>query len=268
MIVSPIAAAEALWHPIAVPGAPRRDTGGRLVYAIGDVHGCYDPFRRLLTLIAADAAVSAAGRTPILVLLGDYVDRGPASAEVLEAVAWLRTNAGYEVHALAGNHEQVMLDFLSDPVRGASWLDFGGRETLASYGVALAQDEEPDRAALLVLRDALRARLPDAHLALLQGLDLLVEIGDYAFAHAGIRPGVPLDRQSPQDLRWIRQGFLDSEAQHDRMIVHGHTWTGDRPQLESNRFGIDSGVYATDVLTALRLDGASAAYVQVGPAGR
>ena len=266
MIEPPFAAAEALWQPVELP-APPPDTGGQIVYAIGDVHGCYDPFRRLLALVAADGASHGHGRTPILILLGDYVDRGPASAQVLEAVIWLRAHAGFEVHALAGNHEQALLDFLDDPVGGAAWLDFGGWETLRSYGVERFATK-PDAGALVALRDALIERMPEAHLALLRGLDLLVEVGDYAFVHAGIRPLVPLDRQVPRDLLWIRKGFLDFPDRHEKMIVHGHTWTGDQPQLEANRLGIDSGVYATDVLTALRLDGTSAAFAQAGPAGR
>ena len=247
------------WHAVPPhPGRRARATAGQLVYAVGDIHGCYLQLRALLGLIAEDAAQTAAGRCPVLILCGDYIDRGPYSAEVLEAVIWLKAQGRFELHALRGNHEQACLDFLARPDEGG-WLSYGGIETLQSYGVAPPTGED-DR---VRVRDALLACMPAAHLRLLEELPLAVEVGDYAFVHAGIRPGRPLAAQASGDLLWIRDPFLESEADHGLIVVHGHTWEDEHPQLKAHRIGLDTGTYATGVLTALRLDGPSVAYAQV-----
>jgi len=234
------------------PAATGTRTDGRLIYAIGDVHGCYDLLRDLLALIARDHALRGAPGRPTLVFLGDYVDRGPQSAQVLEALAWLRRRPDLEVRLLKGNHEQALLQFLEEPVGAGPWLVYGGAETLAAYGVAPPQ---PDDHALEFVRarDELLDRMPAAHLTLLQGLELVIEAGDYAFVHAGIRPGVPLERQSERDLLWIRKGFLDAPGPFAKVIVHGHSWDGEAPQLGRHRLGLDTGAFATGVLTAMRL---------------
>ena len=240
---------------------------GQLVYAVGDVHGCYQLFKELLGRIARDCAARAAGRRPILVLLGDYIDRGPDSAKMLEALVWLRRRPDLEVHLLRGNHEQALLEFADAPERGGPWLQYGGAETLAAYGVS-APSADADPAALVAARDELLARMPAAHLRLLQGLELIVEVGDYAFVHAGVRPGTPLARQSEQDLLWIRQEFLESPGPFEKTIVHGHTWLDHRPQLTPGRIGLDTGAFATGVLTAIRLEDGAREVLQVGePAG-
>ncbi|USI74869.1 metallophosphoesterase family protein [Sphingomonas morindae] len=254
--------------PPAPPAPPAaRDTPpvgqveGQLVYAIGDIHGCYAPLRALLGSIAEDVAARAAGRTPILLFCGDYVDRGPASSQVLDCLVWLRRHSGYRVHCLKGNHEQVMLDYLADPAAAADWLRFGGGETLASYGVSPPAPDAPP-ADHVAARDDLLEALPVAHLRLLEGLELLVGIGDFAFVHAGIRPGVALRNQAEEDLLWIRETFLSSAEDHGKIIVHGHSWRSDAPQLHDNRIGIDTGTYDTGVLTALRLEDGAAAILQ------
>jgi serine/threonine protein phosphatase 1 len=236
-------------------------TGGELVYAIGDIHGCYGLMKDVLARLAADYAGRAAGRRPILIFLGDYIDRGPASAEVLEALVWIRRREDLEVHLLKGNHEQALLAFLDAPERGGPWLAFGGAETLASYGVTPpAEDDAPE--ALVRARDELLERMPASHLKLLQELELAVVVGDYAFVHAGVRPGAPLEAQEENDLLWIRKGFVDQPGPFGKVIVHGHTWLSERPQLSEHRIGLDTGAYATGVLTAIRLEDHEAELLQ------
>jgi serine/threonine protein phosphatase 1 len=250
------------------PGAPTPQgsrTAGERVYAIGDVHGCYDLLKALLGLIAADAA-GAPGKRPVLVFCGDYIDRGPCSAEVVEALVCLKRRRDLQIHLLKGNHEQGMLHFLADPEAGAAWLRFGGRETLASYGVA-APEADAGGEALRAARDALLSRMPASHLSLLHELALMVVVGDYAFVHAGVRPGAPLSRQAEADLLWIRDPFLDWDRPFERVIVHGHTWRDGEPQLLGHRIGIDTGAYATGVLTAVRLEDEDVSVIQARAEG-
>ena len=237
-------------------------THGVLAYAIGDIHGCYDLLAAMLRRVRDDARRHAAGRRAVLVLLGDYVDRGPDSARVLTAIARLSRHGEYELHVLLGNHDACFLDFIDQPEAGAEWLDFGGRETLASYGVEppLSGEEAFGR---IRARDDLLERMPIAHLSLLRRCELMVEIGDYAFVHAGIRPGTALARQGRDDLLWIRGGFLDAAGPFEKRIVHGHSWTGPDPTVRPERIGLDTGAYETGVLTALRLDGTEVEVIQV-----
>ncbi|HVF94555.1 MAG TPA: metallophosphoesterase [Sphingomonas sp.] len=230
-----------------------RRIDGQLVYAVGDIHGRYDLLEGLLRRIVADAATAAHGRRPVLVFCGDYIDRGPASADVLAALAWLRTRADYELHLLIGNHEQAMLRYLVDPEEGRPWLGFGGAETLESYGIS-APDVADEPADHLTARDRLLDTMPASHLVLLQSLETIVTIGDYAFCHAGIRPGRRLADQTVDDLLWIREPFLGATRSFEKMIVHGHSWDGPEPVVRSNRIGIDTGAYQTGVLTCLRIE--------------
>lgn len=226
---------------------------GELVYAIGDIHGCYDLMKALLAQIANDFAARAAGRRPILIFLGDYVDRGPDSAKVIEALLWLTRRPDLDVRLLKGNHEQAMLGFLDDPSTGPPWLRFGGAETLASYGVLTPEADEGE-AGLARARDELLERMPASHLKLLQDLELMLQVGDYAFVHAGVRPRTALAGQDEQDLLWIRKPFLEARGPFEKVIVHGHTWISDRPQVFDHRIGVDTGAFATGALTALRLE--------------
>jgi len=229
------------------------DVDGQLVYAIGDIHGCYDQLRALLAQIAADAEVRAKGRVASLIFCGDYVDRGPASREVLDALCWLKRHGPFNLHFLKGNHEQVMLDYIVEPAVARVWMKWGGAETLRSYGVDPPRVDDPaDRHR--VARDELLESMPAAHLRFLETLELMVGVGDYAFVHAGIRPGVSLEDQSQEDLLWIRDDFLGAEEDHERIIVHGHSWTADRPVILPNRIGIDTGAYETGVLAGLRIE--------------
>ena len=226
---------------------------GELVYAIGDVHGRYDLLTEMLRRIIEDATGRLRGRTPMLILCGDYVDRGPDSARVLTALDWIRRDGRVRLHAIKGNHEAAFLSFLADPQDGAAWLGFGGDATLVSYGVRPPADFQ-DVQDLVRARDDLLEVMPAAHVRVLQGLELMVMVGDYAFVHAGIRPGVPLARQKPEDLLWIRGPFLDRTERFEKRIVHGHSWIEAAPEIYNNRIGLDTGAYQTGVLTAVRIE--------------
>ncbi|WP_225883318.1 metallophosphoesterase [Sphingomonas aliaeris] len=243
----------------SVPTTPRaRSTGGRLIYAIGDIHGCYEQFVALLEAIVADIASSVGDSAPLVILCGDYIDRGARSGDVMAALVWLERNAGVKTLLLKGNHEALLLDFLDHPAEGLRWLQRDGHWTLRSYGVAL-----PDDLSTLVESDcrnlsyALTDRLPAAHLDLLKRLRIRAVYGDYLFVHAGLRPGVPIDKQTDEDCLWIREDFLDSKQRFEKIIVHGHSWTSAEPDITADRMGIDTGVYQTGVLTAVRLEGAT-----------
>ncbi|MFN3521263.1 MAG: metallophosphoesterase family protein [Phenylobacterium sp.] len=233
--------------PMAPPS-----TAGRLVYAVGDVHGRFDLLQPLLRDIAADALKSAPPERPMLVFLGDYVDRGPDSARVIDLVLEMEASGAFETRTLKGNHEEALLEFLADPGFGPVWFEHGGGATLAAYGVS-PPATRTDTAAWSATRDAFAAVLPPRHLRFCQTLELMVTVGDYAFVHAGVRPGVPLERQSEKDLLWIRGEFLEARPNFDKVIVHGHT-PMQSPQLLPHRLGLDTGAYATGVLTAVRID--------------
>lgn len=241
--------------PAAVPP---RVPDGMIVYAIGDVHGERALLERLLDLIRQDTAERP--EAPVAVFLGDYIDRGPDSRGVLELICG-NPLPGVAVRRLLGNHERAMLDFLDAPQGNAGWLDFGGIACLDSYGVRM-QPGSRDAARLTACRDDLRDRLPAAHLALLRSLEPWAAYGDYLFVHAGIRPGIPLAEQAVADLLWIREPFLNWSGPHEKVVVHGHS-IRPAPQRLPNRIGIDTGAYATGVLTAVALAGEEARFLQV-----
>ncbi|MEE8275630.1 MAG: metallophosphoesterase family protein [Alphaproteobacteria bacterium] len=233
---------------------------GQRVYAIGDIHGRADLLHALHAQIAADAADADANMLMTAVYLGDYVDRGPDSKGVIDALL-ASPLPGFEAVHLKGNHEDLMLEFLADPAaQGQLWLFNGGDATARSYGVAVT-DEALDR--MQRLREELNARIPPAHFEFLSRLSLAHEVGDYLFVHAGIRPGVALDRQSEQDLIWIRDEFLRSAADHGKVVVHGHT-PMHAPEVRANRISIDTAAYATDVLTCLVLEGTERRFLMTG----
>jgi serine/threonine protein phosphatase 1 len=238
---------------------------GQLVYAVGDIHGCYDLMTGLLAQIVTDAD-RASNRRPIVIFCGDYVDRGPDSAKVVEALVWLQKRTDLEVRLLKGNHEQALLDFLERPEKAGPWIAYGGAATLSSYGVE-PPSADADEPGYIQARDQLLEKMPSSHLRLLQHLELMLSVGDYAFVHAGVRPGTALDKQTEADLLWIRADFIDREHAFEKIIVHGHTWAGDWPDIQPHRVGIDTGAYATDVLTAVRLeDGEMEILQERGPA--
>lgn len=198
-----------------------------------------------------------------VVLLGDLIDRGPSAAGVIEWLLSAPLGEGFATHVLMGNHERLMLDFLDDPMIGRAWLALGGLQTLDSYGVA------PPIGAmtferLSAVRDDLAARLPDRHRTYLAALPLTLVIGDYLFVHAGIRPGVPLPRQEPEDLLWIREEFLDAPASCDKVVVHGHQVTA-CPEMLTHRIGLDTGAYRSGVLSCVVLEGRTRHLLQTPP---
>lgn len=220
---------------------------GLRIYAIGDIHGRVDLLDRLHALIEADLASAPEHR--VIVYLGDYIDRGANSAQVIERVCRHRPGDA-EVVALLGNHEAMMLEFLDAPYGGSLWLANGGDATLASYKVRVPASYDE----LLITQRALRHALPRHHWQFLETLPVEARFGDYLFVHAGIKPGLPLDRQAREHMIWIRDAFLDSEADHGVVVVHGHTIVHE-VEWRTNRIGIDTGAYTTGRLTALVLEG-------------
>jgi len=217
------------------------------VYAIGDVHGRADLLAELHGRIVKDAMNAPEARR-VAVYLGDYIDRGPDSAGVIDEL--LDPLPDFEQVFLMGNHEEFLLHFLDDPAIGEAWVRNGGDATLASYGVETGGSGIP--ADLAEACDLLRQNLPKAHLAFLQELDVSHREGDYLFVHAGIRPGVPLDEQSEHDLLWIREPFLESGDEREFVVVHGHTPV-DMGQVHDNRIAVDTGAVWSDRLTAVVL---------------
>ena len=243
------------------PPAPRvtRFLDGRVGYAVGDVHGRLDLLGDLIALLEVGAAEDTreAG-PPIVIFLGDYVDRGPDSAGVLDLLLSGRPHR-CECRYLRGNHEQSMMAFLAEPVSNRAWLLQGGVETLLSYGVqppppVAAADAELESAAEL-----LRARLPPAHVAFLEGLERYVALGDYAFVHAGVDAARTLEEQTDRDLYWSRAAFIASKRPFSHRIVHGHTPV-DQPYADTRRIAVDTGAYATGTLTAARFEGAAVTF--------
>lgn len=233
---------------ITTPKTPRIPAGRR-VYAIGDVHGRLDLLDRLIRMIGSDDAKRPAAETEVI-LLGDLIDRGPDSAGVI-ARAMTESVGFAPLYTLMGNHEEQLLDGVAgDGQMVAGWLFYGGKETLRSFGVPdqiLAADDEA-----AIMRSA-RAAIPSDVVTWMHKLPMTRRIGDYLFVHAGVRPGIPLNRQDPADLRWIRREFLDSAADHGAIIVHGHSVRPD-VQMHPNRIGIDTGAYASGMLTAIGLE--------------
>ena len=240
-------------------------TEGALIYAVGDIHGRRDLLDELAAKIRADAqmtmmATAPPGVRPVLIFIGDYVDRGPDTRGVVDVVLALGRGGEFEVRALKGNHEEQLLAFLKDPRAGPAWLDFGGGATLNSYGVR-PPTGRTDEAAWEAARLDLRAALEGDHLDFFQRLELAVVSGDYLFVHAGVRPGIPLNEQSEHDLLWIRDEFLSATRPFEKVVVHGHT-PEPAPYLGRNRIGIDTGAYATSTLTAVRLHDFDRTFIQ------
>jgi serine/threonine protein phosphatase 1 len=239
-------------------------TEGRRIYAIGDIHGRLDLLRETLDRIRLDL-VRRPHRHPLVVCLGDYMDRGPACRGVLEALIELR-DSGLPARFLLGNHDSYVGAYLHDPDwydRTYHWLHdaMGGGATLESYGVPDASDAHP-----AATRDAFAAAFPAAHMAVLDACELGFQLGGYFFVHAGIRPGVPLDAQDRDDLIWIREPFLSSAADFGVKVVHGHTIV---PQVEHhpNRIAVDTGAFRTGRLSCLLLEGDEVALLTAqGPA--
>jgi serine/threonine protein phosphatase 1 len=247
--------------PIGAEGA---STDSRLIYAIGDIHGRIDLLDRLLDQIRQDARGGRRPTKPVLIFMGDYVDRGPASRAVIARLIELTHEADFEVRALKGNHEQTLLAFLDDAEVGPTWRQHGGGQTLVSYGV-IPPLANGDAEGWAKAREAFVQALPTEHRAFLTSLALMVVYGDYVFVHAGLRPGVTLEDQVEADLLWIRQAFLGADGPFGKIVVHGHTPV-EQAGADDYRISIDTGAYATGILTAVRLEGATRRFLQSGRA--
>ncbi len=225
---------------------------GQRVYAIGDIHGCLETLAILHARIAEDLAERPVERS-VLVHLGDYVDRGPDSAQVIQALLTGPAIPGIEVINLMGNHEDMMMTAMtSGKLEDAThWLRNGGAETLLSWGIPRAVPH-PEWA----------ARIPSAELAFIRTLGLTHRVGPYFFVHAGIRPGTAVSAQTKEDLLWIREPFLSSKKDHGAVVVHGHT-PAREPAVRPNRIGIDTGAVMGGKLTAVMLEADHLAFFQV-----
>jgi serine/threonine protein phosphatase 1 len=240
-----------MWKPshIFSKWSAARIADGVRIYAIGDVHGCSSLLERLLDLIQAHEKTFPS-RRPILVFLGDYIDRGPASSQVIDRLIFLRNHQ--EVIFLKGNHESYLIEFLKNPTILSTWFQYGGLETLQSYG--LKPRSHSDLKEQECVASALSLALNrHGHREFFDHLKLSFVCEDFYFVHAGIRPGIPLDQQSEEDLLWIRDEFLYYKGELDKIVVHGHTPVV-QAEVRSNRINVDTGAYATGRLTCLIIE--------------
>ena len=228
--------------------SPRLPEGTR-IYAIGDVHGRADLLDRLLSRIDAHIVAHPVVR-PVHLLVGDYIDRGPASREVLDLL--INCSQGREMVFLRGNHDTFIDEFLTNPGVLRDWSKIGGLETLMSYG--LQPSINADATIQKELAKGLERALPETHRVFLKGLISSFICGGYFFVHAGVRPGIPLTKQRDDDLLWIRDEFLLHEEEFGKIVVHGHTPVREL-DIRQNRINIDTGAYVTGRLTCLVLEG-------------
>lgn len=223
---------------------------GYRAYVVGDVHGRLDLLQDLLAKIHAELQHQPSAKT-LLVFVGDLIDRGPSSAQVVERLRTYKRD-GVRTIFLLGNHEEVLLRIIGgDAALIDKWRWFGGAECLQSYGVdpALLDRSSADEALAIV-----RSAIPPEHIRFFESFSDSCRFGDYLLVHAGIRPGVEIEQQSQADLRWIRDPFLSNESDHGCIVVHGHTISRDVEQ-RPNRIGIDTGAYRSGVLSALAIEG-------------
>ena len=226
---------------LSLPGMPAA------IYAVGDVHGCLDLFRDLEEQICSDGEEFPGKK--LIVLLGDIVDRGPSTAAMIDHLL-VPPPDGFDRLVLRGNHEDMFTRFLRDPAGNMAWLDFGGLETLRSYGIATEQDALR-RSSTDHVRALVDAHVPQTHMTFLNELAYGLWVGDVFLCHAGIDPEKPLTAQTPEDLIWGNPERIDTVPQNT-LIVHGHVAL-DEPLLSPRRINVDTGAYATGRLTAVRL---------------
>jgi serine/threonine protein phosphatase 1 len=230
----------------SAPKLEGRVPEGQRLYAIGDIHGRLDLLDTLLETIEEDDARRGPAQSRII-FLGDLIDRGPSSAQVVERAMQIAAGPG-DCQFLLGNHEEVFLQAMSGDLKALAFFTrIGGRETILSYGISEEEYRHADFPELLAL---LNERVPGAHIRFLEGFEDLIVIGDFAFVHAGVRPGQALADQRASDLRWIRREFLEHNGGLEKIIVHGHTITED-VEIRSHRIGLDTGAYSSGKLTAM-----------------
>lgn len=253
-------------RPAGAPAALARVSRRRLeigvdpvcAYAIGDVHGCVDKLRRLEEAIVADAA--AIERSKLLVYLGDYIDRGPGSAAVIEHLM-APPPPGFSRVCLCGNHEEVLVEVVDGLRPFGDWLRLGGEPTLMSYGYDLAYMARQRRAVGTDRTAEILGAIPERHVAFLRQLPTTLSTPSFIFVHAGLRPGVALADQRDEDLMWIREPFLGQGAlEFERLVVHGHT-PHETPSVGAGRIGVDTGACMGGPLTAVRLMGGTMAFL-------
>jgi len=238
-----------MWRSWRSKGPSPRLPDGLRIYAIGDIHGRADLLKAVLLQIEADSTLYPVHRE-IIVLLGDYIDRGPDSKEVLDLLVGREQTK--ERVFLRGNHDTFVHRFMSDPAVLDEWRLFGGLETLVSYG--LTPSISPDLDEQKRLARELAAFIPQNHLEILRSLSPSYVCGDFLFVHAGIRPGVPIRKQREEDLLWIREEFLSCHEPFEKFVVHGHTPVR-TPDLRPNRINVDTGAFATGRLTCVAIEG-------------
>jgi serine/threonine protein phosphatase 1 len=231
------------------------------LYAIGDIHGCISELKTLFDMIEADMNPA---HQNVVITVGDYCDRGPDTHGVIEFLtSKIAEYAGSRIHQLVclrGNHDQRFLEFIDIPQEvGDPFLTFGGRQTLMSYGID--PDAHPNHSSMA---RAFGREVPRHHLRFLDALPLMHVAGDYAFVHAGIRPGRALEDQSVDDLLWIRNAFLQHQGAHSHVIVHGHT-IYERFDVQPNRINLDTGAFETGILSCAILEGTSMRKLQTPP---
>jgi serine/threonine protein phosphatase 1 len=235
--------------------APASIVDGQRIYAVGDVHGCADRLEAMHEAIAADLAASPVAN-PLVIHLGDYIDRGPDTAGVIDIL--LRPfpqmgDAAPRVVNLAGNHEDMLLQALATgSLEDASlWLRNGGGATLESWGLRWRDGPV-----------AWERAIPPEHLGFLRGLSLIYRVGGYAFVHAGLRPGIEMAGQTREDMLWIREPFLSFQGHLPAVAVHGHT-PESGPTIRPHRIGVDTGAVLGGPLTCAVLEGDSVRFLQV-----
>lgn len=233
------------------------------IYAIGDIHGCYDLLRCLISVIVAHwEASEKKPRRVRLLFLGDVIDRGPDSADCLRLIANLGKLPG--VTCLKGNHEDLLLRSIAGDAEAQQiWLRNGGLATLASFEIDPPSSTEDS----FDFGERIKAAIPAEHLEFLQAAPAWLRSGDYFFAHAGVRPGVPLKRQDNFDLFFIRDEFTQSKEWHGALIVHGHSIV-EHIEIRENRIAIDTGAYKSGRLSCICLEGANRQVLAVGPEDR
>lgn len=229
---------------------------GQRVYAIGDIHGRFDLASRLIAAIRAEVKALPGGLEIIVVGLGDFIDRGPQSREVVDLLCGMTQDPSFSFRGLRGNHEAMLLGALGHA--GPSWddwLDLGGSETLASYGVHGAHNVR-----FGMLRGFVARHLPADHRQFLQSLRDMLVIGDYFFCHAGVRAGLPLSLQSAHDLHLIGGEFSAADDGFEKVIVHGHACVAE-PEIRRHRINLDTGAHVSGVLSAVVLEGAGIRFI-------
>ena len=234
--------------------APASLPPGQRIYAVGDVHGCTDQLDAMHRAIAGDLHDRPVADA-LVVHLGDYIDRGPDSAGVIDRlIAPFPAIGGAipRVLNLLGNHEDLLLGALAGKrAEAETWLMNGGHATLASWGV-------PPR----TLPSKWTQTIPPPHLVFLRSLALNHRAGGYLFVHAGVRPGLPIDAQTRQDMLWIREPFLSATMPHEAVVVHGHTPEAPFPVLRNNRIGLDTGAVLGGKLSCAVLQAYTIAFLQ------